>query len=162
MKAKYSDIIHNFPIGFFLPDGMSDRFEAVKAVEEPDTGSASVDVLFGSFLHIYLDGRDARTGEQLCFKPNGFTEAAVIKDYPVRNRKVLLHVRRRRYPDAVGRSIIPNQYPLTADGTKVSVEFGVLLKMVMDNQPVTENASGRYFHIKGSGIERYCKHHLSD
>lgn len=34
--------------------------------------------------------------------------------------------------------------------------------MVMDNQPVTANALGRYFHIKGSEVERYYKHHLSD
>jgi transposase len=34
--------------------------------------------------------------------------------------------------------------------------------MVMDSQPVTANALGRYFHIKGSEIERYYKHHLSD
>jgi hypothetical protein len=128
MKANHSDIIHNFLISFFLPDGMLDWFEVVKAVEEPNTGSASVDVLFGSLLHIYLDERDTRTGEQLCLKSNGFTEATVIKDYPIRNRKVLLHVRRRRYLDAEGRNIILNQYPLTADGTKVSVEFGAFFK----------------------------------
>ena len=64
----------------------------------------------------------------LGLKPNGFTEPTHIKDYPIRNRKVLLHVRRRRYLDADNRNVILNQYPLTADGTKVSVEFGLFFK----------------------------------
>lgn len=34
--------------------------------------------------------------------------------------------------------------------------------MMMDNLPLTANALGRFFHIKGSDVERYYKHHLSD
>lgn len=41
---------------------------------------------------------------------------------------MILHVRRRRYKDADGRSIILNNYPLKSDGTELSVEFGVFLK----------------------------------
>lgn len=74
-------------------------------------------------LHIYLDERDTRNGEEMGLKPNGFTEPTLIKDYPIRNRKVLLHVRRRRYLDADNRNVILNQYPLASDGTKLSVEF---------------------------------------
>ena len=32
----------------------------------------------------------------------------------------------------------------------------------MDNQPVTATALGKFFHIKGTEVERYYKHHLSD
>ncbi|MEE0521983.1 MAG: hypothetical protein UDK36_11430 [Bacteroidaceae bacterium] len=35
----------------------------------------------------------------------------MIKDYPIRNRKILLHVRLRHYLDANDRNIILNQYP---------------------------------------------------
>lgn len=104
---------------------MIDWFEVVNIKEEPNTGTAQADILYNSVLNIYLDERDNRTGEDLGLKPNGFTEPTVMKDYPIRNRKVLLHVRRRRYLDADNRNIILNQYPLTADGTKVSVEFGL-------------------------------------
>lgn len=114
----------DFIISFFLPDGMTDWFDVVKIDEEPNTGKAQADILFKSVLNIYLDERDNREGEQLGLTPNGFTEVTVIKDYPIRNRKVLLHVRCRRYKDRDGHNIILNQYPLTADGTKVSVEFG--------------------------------------
>ena len=128
MEKKTSSINTDFIISFFLPDGMIDWFEIVNITEEPNTGTAQADVLYSSVLNIYLDERDNRTEEALGLKPNGFTEPTVVKDYPIRNRKVLLHVRRRRYVDADGRNIILNQYPLTADGTKVSVEFGLFFK----------------------------------
>jgi hypothetical protein len=128
MIQPTSEFPQDFLISFFLPEGMLDWFEVVKAVEEPNTGATSADVFFSNTLHIYLDELDTRTGDQLGFKANGFTEPTVIKDYPIRNRKVLLHVRRRRYLDVEGRNIILNQYPLTAEGTKVSVEFGAFFK----------------------------------
>ncbi len=119
-------------------------------------GSLSVtmgaEILYNSILNIYLDKRDNREGEQLGLKPNGFTEATVIKDYPIRNRKVLLHVRRRRYLDADGRNNILNRYLLTADGTKVSVEFGLFLKTTMDNLPLTATALGRFFILRAARL----------
>ena len=128
MKKNSSSINTDFIISFFLPEGMIDWFEVVNITEEPNTGTAQADVLYKSVLNIYLDERDNRKGEEMDLKPNGFTEPTVVKDYPIRNRKVLLHVRRRRYLDADNRNIILNQYPLTADGTKVSVEFGLFFK----------------------------------
>ncbi len=128
MAKNLSSINTEFIISFFLPEGMIDWFEVVNIKEEPNTGTAQADVLYNSVLHLYLDERDTRTGEELGLKPNGFTEPTLIMDYPIRNRKVLLHVRRRRYLDADNRSIILNQYPLTADGTKASVEFGLFFK----------------------------------
>lgn len=128
MEKNSSNINTDFIISFFLPEGMIDWFEVVNIREEPNTGTAQADILYKSVLHIYLDERDNRSGEEMGLKPNGFTEATLIKDYPIRNRKVLLHVRRRRYLDADHRNIILNQYPLTSDGTKVSVEFGLFFK----------------------------------
>ena len=128
MESKISEKTKDFLISFFLPDGMTDWFDVVRVTEEANTGTAQADILYNSVLNIYLDERDNREGGQLGLKPNGFTEPTVIKDYPIRNRKVLLHVRRRRYLDADGRNIILNRYPLAVDGTKVSVEFGLFFK----------------------------------
>jgi transposase len=142
MDKNTSSISTDFITSFFLPDGMIDWFEVVNMSEEPNTGTTRADILYCSILNIYLDERDNRECGQLGLKPNGFTEATVIKDYPIRNRKVLLHVRRRRYLDGDGRNIILNQYPLTADGTKVSVEFGLFFKE--DNgQPAVNSDSFR-------------------
>lgn len=137
MEKDTSSINSDFLASFFLPEGMIDWFEIVKMSEEPNTGTAEADVLYDTVLNIYLDERDTREGEQLGLNPNGFTEPTIIKDHPIRNRKVLLHVRRRRYLDAGGRNIILNQYPLTSDGTKVSVEFGLFFKE--DNGHITVN-----------------------
>ena len=128
MEKKSSSINTDFIISFFLPEGMIDWFEVVNIKEEVNTGTAQADVLYNSVLNIYLDERDNREEENMGLRPNGFTEPTVIRDYPIRNRKVLLHVRRRRYLDADNRNIILNNYPLTADGTKVSVEFGLFFK----------------------------------
>ena len=128
MEKNSSSINTDFIISFFLPEGMIDWFEVVNIKEEANTGTAQADVLYNSVLNIYLDERDNREGENMGLRPNGFTEPTVIRDYPIRNRKVLLHVRRRRYLDADNRNIILNSYPLTANGTKVSVEFGLFFK----------------------------------
>ncbi len=154
MEQQTSGIDRDFIISFFLPDGMIDWFEVVNMTEENNPGTTIADKLYNRILNIYLDERDNRSEDQMGLKPNGFTEATVIKDYPIRNRKVLLHVRRRRYLDADGRNIILNQYPLNTEGTKVSVEYGLFLKMTMDSLPLTAALLGKLFPIKGSDIEQ--------
>ena len=128
MTRDDSENKKDFFISFFLPEGITDWFEVVKFIEEPNTGKEDADALYDTVLNIYLDEIDNRKGEQLGLTPNGFTEPTVVKDYPIRNRKVLLHIRRRRYTDADGHNIIINQYPLAAEGTKVTVEFGLFFK----------------------------------
>ena len=128
MKDQASAFNKDFLISFFLPEGMTDWFEVVKVVEEENPDTQSADMFFKYRLNIYLEELDNREGEHLGLKPNGFTEPTVIKDYPIRNRKVLLHVRRRRYLDAEGHNIILNKYPLSSDGTKISVEYGAFFK----------------------------------
>ena len=128
MEQQTLGIDRDFFISFFLPDGMIDWFEVVHMSEENNPGTTIADKLYNRILNIYLDERDNRSEDQAGLKPNGFTEPTVIKDYPIRNRKVLLHVRRRRYLDADGRNVILNQYPLNPEGTKVSVEYGLFFK----------------------------------
>lgn len=128
MEQEKTSNMYEFFASFFLPDGMIDWFEIVRVSEEPNKGKKKYDELFTNILHIYLDERDNRDGEELGLKPIGFTEPTVVSDYPIRNRKVILHIRRRRYMDADGRNVILNHYPLKADGTELSVEFGAFLK----------------------------------
>ncbi len=120
-----------FLASFILPNGILDWFDFVKANEEP---VEKKDCIYKSTLHIYLDEKDNRTNEHLLLKPNGFTEPTVIKDFPVRNRNLILHVRRRRYLDGYldenGKNVILNLYPTTAEGTRYSEEFAVFLKVL--------------------------------
>lgn len=114
---------------FFLPEGILDWFDVVRMEEtDNDKPSHELDVLYPKVLHIYLDERDNRQGEDLGLVANGFTEPSLIHDYPARSRKLILHVRRRRYLDASGHSVILNNYPLASEGTRLSVEFGAFFK----------------------------------
>ena len=69
-------------------------------------------------FHMYLDEKDNRTEQLKTLRPNGFTEETVIDDFPVRNRKFILHVRRRRWLDADGHNVVLNVYQLTAEGNQ--------------------------------------------
>ena len=114
---------------YFLPEGILDWFDVVRMEEtDNDKPAHELDVLYPRVLHIYLDERDNRQGEELGLVPNGFTEPSVIHDYPARSRKMVLHVRRRRYLDSAGHSVILCNYPLAAEGTRLSVEFGAFFK----------------------------------
>ena len=95
MTQKESQYSNELLISFFLPEGMTEWFEVVKVVEEPNHGTTSVDVLYSHVLNIYMDERDNRSEDQFALKPNGFTETTDIKDYPIRNRKVVLHAHGR-------------------------------------------------------------------
>ena len=84
-------------LSFFLPEGILDFFEPVwMETRSLDSRESKKDILYGSSLHIYLDERDNRPEDMRELRPNGFTEETVITDFPVRDSKAVLHVRRRR------------------------------------------------------------------
>lgn len=114
-----------FMSSFLLPDGMLDFFDVTRIDEE----AAPQEVLYtGGILHIYLDELDNRTEENQSLRPNGFTEPTLVNDFPIRDRKVVLHIRRRRWLDEDGRNVILNVYNLAVTGTRYSEEFAAFLK----------------------------------
>lgn len=106
-----------------------DFFELVWMETESLTpGERQKDIAYTGILHIHLDERDNRTEDQQDLRPNGFTEPATMSDFPVRDRGMELHIRRRRWLTPDGRSVILNIYPLVAEGTQHSVAFAEFLK----------------------------------
>jgi len=89
-------------------------------------------------LHIYLDERDVLPEEYegKSLSANGFYEESTIKDFPLRDRKVVLHVRRRRWLDESGKSH-SRQWDLVAEGTRYSKEFAFFLKEAFGYLPYT-------------------------
>lgn len=118
--------IHEYVATFFLPDSMLDYFDIVWAEEKTITRKHNE--RYKTEFHMYLDEKDNRPEKLKALRPNGFTEETVIDDFPVRNRKFIIHVRRRRWLDDDGHSIVLNVYQLTADGTRLSEEFASFLK----------------------------------
>lgn len=110
---------------FLLPGGMLDFFDVIRIDEEVAPGA---EIYTGGVLHIHLDEQDNRTSEQQYLRPNGFTEASLINDFPIRDRKVVLHIRRRRWLDREGHNQVLNVYPLAVKGTRYSAEFAAFLK----------------------------------
>ena len=76
-----------------------DWFELVGVEEKEDVYRRKPEETVWSdmTIHVYLDEKDNRTEEsRVVLRPNGFTEPTVVQDFPLRDRKVYLHIRRRR------------------------------------------------------------------
>lgn len=116
-----------------LPPSILDWFDIVK-VKEQITDPTGKEVFVG-IIHIYLDESDNRTSDMVHLRPNGFTEETKVSDFPIRDRKVLLHIRRRRWPDAAGKNVIISTYPLVEQGTRYSPEFAAFLKEAVRYDP---------------------------
>ena len=121
-----------FMSSFLLPEGMLDFFHLVRIDEEP---LPNEDVSVGGILHIYLDEQDNRTPDQKDLRPNGYTEPSLFNDFPIRNRKVVLHIRRRRWLDAEGKNVVLNVYNLAVKGSRYSDEFAAFLKERLGYDP---------------------------
>lgn len=69
------------------------------------------------------------------YRPNGFYEASAVRDFPLRDKRVTLLIRRRRWVDETTGKSVGNSYGLTADGTRHSVEFAAFLKECFGQVP---------------------------
>ena len=119
---------------YMFPKDMLKYFEITNA-EEEHTGKYDETKTEIVLLHVYMDERDLRDKEWHDLKPNGFTEARTIHDFPLRELKVVLHVRRRRWLAEDGGSVILNRIPLAADGTSYSADFAAFLKEALGYVP---------------------------
>ena len=77
-------------------------------------------------------------------------------DFPIRDHKVILRIRCRRWTDIrTGKSFtLPIDLDIVAKGTRYSKEFGVFLKRRMETSPVTCHTLEEYYHIEGHTFEK--------
>lgn len=141
MTTKSSPSIYESLASIILPEGILDLFEVIQ-VEEEHTGKPDETGTEVRIIHIYLDELDLRDQEWHDLSPNGFTESRSINDFPVRDRKVVLHVRRRRWLAEDGTSVILKHENLTCPGTSYSKEFADALKKIFGYIPDTGPFSG--------------------
>lgn len=75
------------------------------------------------------------------YEKNGFYPASEIRDFPLRERRVTLSVKRRRWIDRTTGRSVSNRYDLVAEGTRHSKEFASFLKgalgQIPDNGPLS-------------------------
>ncbi len=110
-----------------LPAEVNKYFELIKVETEklPD-GS--------EMLHIYLEEDKTTPDDRKDLIPNGFFREMLIRDFPIRDRKVTLHVKRRRWIDGKGENV-STDWTLVQNGTHYSVEFAAFLKGLLGQIP---------------------------
>ena len=101
-----------------LPSFLVDHFEIMKTET----------VL--SEIHIYLEENNTVPEG---YKPedlvsHGFHKESKIKDFPIRGKQVLLHVKRRRWKHKESSEIISRDWDVIAKGTRMTQEFAIFLK----------------------------------
>ena len=82
-------------------------------------------------IHIRLDEKmNPELNYDAHFESKGFMDAVNVTDFPIRDHKVILRIRRRRWTDTrTGKSFsIPIDLDVVAKGTRYSKEFGAFLK----------------------------------
>ena len=109
-----------------LPSEILDYFE-ITSVE-----------LSSTEIHIHLDElMNPALSDDAHFESKGFMEAVSVTDFPIRDHKVILKIRRRRWTDTrTGKSFsIPIDLDVVARGTRYSKEFGAFLKETYGDVP---------------------------
>lgn len=89
-------------------------------------------------IHISLDEKmNPELSNNIHFESKGFMEAVNVTDFPIRDHKVILRIRRRRWTDLrTGKSFsIPIDLDIVAKGTRYSKEFGAFLKETYGDIP---------------------------
>jgi len=102
----------------FLPKGILEYFELVDFKEERGQ------------LRIYIEELDLIPEEykDLHYRSNGFLEEIKVKDFPIRELFVTLHIKRRRWLLVKTKEKITRNWSLVKPGTRITSEFSDFLK----------------------------------
>ena len=107
-----------------LPSEVLDYFD-VTGVDSGDTE-----------MHIHLDEKmNDELHTDVNFESKGFTSPTSITDFPIRDHKVILEVRLRRWLDLRTGKSFSLPMKLATDGTRYSKEFAAFLKETYGHIP---------------------------
>ncbi len=88
-------------------------------------------------VHLYIDEKNIPPQEykQEKLTSKGYHPEAIIQDFPLRNKALYLHVRRRKWEVESTRQIVSKTWNLSATGTRYSNEFASFLKGLLGYLP---------------------------
>jgi len=117
-----SDNAHfNSLIQLLLPPEIFEYFE----IKQIEVGLKEV--------HVHIDELDQKPEgfekDKLCSK--GFHSAAIIQDFPLRDKAMFLHVRRRRWQIESSGKVISRNWNTVAKGTRLTKDFATFLKGIL-------------------------------
>lgn len=104
----------------FLPDLLVDHFDLVETKQE-------VEVLHLSFEEINKPPIE-HSSKVLISK--GFHSVITIQDFPLRGKRVFLHIKRRRWTDKQTNLVVQRDWTLVAKGSRMTEEFADFLKEI--------------------------------
>ena len=91
-----------------------------------------------TLFRFHLDEKmEKELSDDIHFESKGFMDAVEVTDFPIRDHKVILVLRRRRWSDTrTGKSFsLPLNIDITSSGTRYSKEFGAFLKATYGDVP---------------------------
>lgn len=109
---------YNILIKALLPEELFEYFEIIKVELEDDV------------IDVHLDELNVIPEEYINQKllSKGFHEAVVFQDFPIRDKAVYLHVRRRKWIVESSLRIVSRQWDLSAKGSRYTKDFATFLK----------------------------------
>ncbi len=112
-----------------LPPRLLEYFDLVM-VEEREVPLSERKGLESGELVFHLEEHDELRGrkEVHTYRPNGFHEASTVNDFPLRDRRVRLVIRRRRWVDERTGKSVGNRYRIVTEGMRHTLEFADFLK----------------------------------
>ena len=112
-----------------FPKEVLDHFEIVKIeTEESDIDAMSMTFHLDEKMNPYLQKSEE-------FESKGFLEAVSITDFPIRDHKVILKLRRRRWKNTETGETFVDRISVTEAGTRYSKEFASFLKETYGDIP---------------------------
>lgn len=109
---------YNALVRILLPEGILEYFELTKVVESIPG------------LNIYLEEKNIAPVEYKDEKleSKGFLPEIYIQDFPIRNQKVTLCIKRRRWEVKDTGQIVSRDWKIVQQGTRMTKEFANFLK----------------------------------
>ena len=107
-------------IKLFLPEVLVEYFELTDYTQNEEE------------LHFYFKEKNIvpDTYKETKLISKGFYPESSIQDFPIRGKKVYLHITRRRWTQEQSSKIVSRDWELVAKGTRITSEFAAFLKEI--------------------------------
>lgn len=104
----------------FLPELLIEHFDITIIKQEGET------------LHLYFEEQNKPPIEHDSknLQSKGFHDEITVQDFPLRGKKVFLHIKRRRWIEKQTNSIVQRDWNLVAKGSRITEEFAAFLKEI--------------------------------
>lgn len=115
----------NSLVKLVLPQEISEYFDIIR-----------IDILEKE-IHIHLDEKSLKPEGYEIVKliSKGFHPAVIIQDFPLRDKAMFLHVRRRRWFCESTKKTVERDWGTVAKGTRLTKEFATFLKGIFGQLP---------------------------